>query len=327
MKKIAVIFALLLLLAGSAMAAELSIQLKRTNPGIAGERSAEFIFSVANMDTTQKIQGFLLCRSPDDATVGSSLGAGVGSGAQYLSPMFTMDKGPAEESMALTLNAVSAGDKRADCTIKYIPYKEEASAGEEVEIPIDFSGQISTLGTDVGGFIVTLVEYTPEVEAVNATEEAVNATEETEAIEAQPATAKIDVDGTFGTLEVGEKKKIGALEITLDAAEAESATIKAAGKKVTTAEGVTVKKYQKMNGEYVIEDSDENYRQLRLDKVVPFAEPEVKDAKCPEGNPMCTSADMITVGGKSYKVWWILGGVLLLVIVLVIYLLGKTSRS
>lgn len=320
MKKIFVILVAMLLLAGSAMAADLSIQLKRTNPGIAGERSAELIFSVANMDMTHKVQGFLLCRSPDDATVGSTLGAGVGSGAQYLSPMFTMDKGPAEESMALTLDAVSKGDKRADCTIKYIPYKEESEEGETVEEAVEFDGQISTLGTDVEGFVVKLVEYTAAVEAVEATDEA-------EAVEAVPASAKIDVDGTFEVLEVGETMDVGALEITLEAADEESATISATGTKVTTTDGATVKKYLKMNGQYVSEPEDENYRQLRLDKVVPFAAKEVKDATCPDENPLCTSAEMVTIGGKSYKIWWILGGVLVLVIVLVIYLLGKTSRS
>lgn len=104
--------------------ADLSIQEKATNVGIAGEKPATLIFDVVNIDTEHKASGFLLCMSPDNAQVSSSLGAGSGSGAQYVSPFFELDTAPDQESITLTVEANMPGDKDAGCQIKYIPFKE-----------------------------------------------------------------------------------------------------------------------------------------------------------------------------------------------------------
>lgn len=102
---------------------DLSMQLKSVSPGTAGEKSAEIIFDVVNTDQTLKIDGFLWCNTPDNTVVSSSLGAGTGAG-QYVSPKFTLDKGPSQESIELTLDSDAPGTYDAKCHIKYIPYKE-----------------------------------------------------------------------------------------------------------------------------------------------------------------------------------------------------------
>lgn len=127
---------LVIAFAGSAYA-DVSVQLKRTNDGVVGEKNAEIIFDVVNTGMDTKIEGFLLCRSPDDALVSSSLGAGAGSGAQYISPKFYINEGPSQKAMSLYLEGTSAGSKRTSCTIKYLSYKEvtdDANTGKKVYI-------------------------------------------------------------------------------------------------------------------------------------------------------------------------------------------------
>jgi hypothetical protein len=149
-KKYIAIFATFLVLtfAGSAYA-DVSVQLKRTNNGVIGEQNAEIIFDVVNTGMSTKIEGFLLCRSPDDVLVSSSLGAGAGSGAQYISPKFYINEGPSQKALSLYLEGTSTGPKRASCTIKYLQFREEATDtnsakkvyillnGNEVENPTD----------------------------------------------------------------------------------------------------------------------------------------------------------------------------------------------
>lgn len=130
MKKIAMACLLALCLANFAFA-DLSIQEKSTNVGIASEKPATLIFDVVNMDTEHKATGFLLCMSPDNAQVSSTLGAASGSGAQYLSPFFTLDTAPDQESITLTVESSSAGEKDTGCQIKYIPYKEGAEGAKK----------------------------------------------------------------------------------------------------------------------------------------------------------------------------------------------------
>ncbi|RJQ21706.1 hypothetical protein C4580_02000 [Candidatus Woesearchaeota archaeon] len=121
-----------------------SIQIKRTNPGIAGVKPAEIIFDVVNTDLNAKVEGFLLCKSPDDATISSSLGIGSGSGAQYFSPKFTMDQGPSQKSITLTLESSRPGDRRVDCSIKYAPYKEQTANAEPIRAYFKTDGTITT---------------------------------------------------------------------------------------------------------------------------------------------------------------------------------------
>lgn len=224
MRKTIILAFIVLILIGSVLAADLSTQLKRTNPGIAGTKPAELIFDVVNIDTEHKTTAFLLCRSPDDAVVSSSLGAAAGSGAQYISERFTMDTAPFQKSITLTVNSDTPGDRRTGCIIKYIPFKE---------------------------------------------------------------TTKTEDNKTM-----------------------------------------TTKQYLKLNGDYISETElkDDYYRELRLDKTVPFVKG-MSDPKCPEGQATCTANDIIDLGaGGSIPTWAIVVGVVIIVL-LVAYLLGRTSRT
>jgi len=104
---------------------EPSIQVKRTNPGIAGEKEAEIIFDIVNVDMAHKLEAFLICQSPDDTVVSSTISAGSGSGAQYVSPKFTINEAPTQKSMSITLESDTPGNKHATCSVKYTLFKEE----------------------------------------------------------------------------------------------------------------------------------------------------------------------------------------------------------
>jgi len=308
--------------------AELSVQLKRTNPGIAKEKSAEIIFDVVNTDMTHKIEGFIWCRSPDDAVVSGTMGAASGSGAQYVSEKFFINKGPAQKSMSLTIDADSVGDKRTGCTIKYMPYQEteiEESEIVEQEEPISFDGEIGAVTVDVGGYMFTLVSYTAMVEAVLDEEETV--------IEEEvPATVVLDIDGTESEFEINVAKEIGDLTVTVTGATEDAATVTIEGKTIETTEEVTenvVKQYKKQNGEYTTTPLDGDYLELRLDKTVPFVAPSVKEPQCPETTTHCTANEVISgemeIAGESFPIWVVV--IIIVVILLVVYLLGKTSRK
>jgi hypothetical protein len=113
----------------------LSISLKRTNPGIVGIKPAEMIFDIVNTDTDYKLNGFVLCKSPDDVQVSSTLGLGSGSGAQYISPMFELDTAPSQKAVYFTIEASSEGDYATNCIFKYIPYREEN--GEKIYLKMN----------------------------------------------------------------------------------------------------------------------------------------------------------------------------------------------
>ena len=241
MRKALLVLAVLSLLMLSTATAQLSVQLKRTNPGIAKEKNAELIFDIVNTDITHQVEGFLWCKSPDDAVISSTYGVGAGSGAQYVSPKFRMDEGPSQEAMTITVDSDSAGDKRTGCYVKYIPF--------EVNLVTS---------------VVTKTVVDPETQ------------EETEVEE----------------------------EVTTE-----------------------VRQYLKLNGEYVDEVRDQDYREIRLDKTVPFVRQGVSGTpKCPEGQTSCT-ADEIDLGDLGgVKVIWVVIAALI-VVLLVVYLLGKTSRK
>jgi hypothetical protein len=321
MKKLVVLLAMLMLVAGLA-SADLSIQMKRTNPGIAGEKSATLIFDVVNTDMEHKLEGFIWCQSPDDARVTASYGAGTGTGAQYVGPLFTMENGPYQKAMTITIEADSPGDKNSGCTFKYIPYIEEAAtAGSTITEPFTEDAQLdTTTGKTVGGsYVITFKGYTAAVEAKAATE-----TEP--AVEAKPATVKIDVDGVSKDIEVEKEETVKDVKIKVTKADDKGADVTVTGNKVTKVEGTSVKKYQKMDGTYVTVKADKYYRELRLDKTVPFAPKSMSDPQCPEGKTHCTASEVIDVGGMKIPIWAIIVGALL-VILLIAYLLGKTSRS
>ncbi|MDD4878661.1 MAG: hypothetical protein PHO02_06550 [Candidatus Nanoarchaeia archaeon] len=316
MKKLLVL-ALMVVLVSSIALADVSVAVKRTNPGVAGKTAAQLIFDVVNTDVTLKLEGFLWCNSPDDVQISSSEGAGAGK-AQYVSPKFIMDKGPSYKSMILTLESTTAGDKNGACTIKYIPFKEVAAKAETKTEPFTETATVTTMGTDVKGHNIVLKTFTEEVAAVAATE--------TEAaVEAVPAKAELDIEGTVKTIEVGKFETVNGLKVTLNSATAENAEVLVEGTATTTTEaGANVKSFQMMNGEYKTEPEDSDYREIRLGKTVPFVE-DMSTPECPEGKTECTAEEVIDVGGMKIPTWAIIAGILVIVLV-VAYLLGKSSR-
>jgi len=319
MKKLVVLLAMIVLLVGSVYAATLSVQLKRTNPGIAGKKSATLIYDVVNMDTEHMVRGFIVCQSPDDARVTSSYGAGTGTGAQYVSPFITMDKGPYQSSMTLTIDADSTGDKNAGCIFKYIPYKEVTSSiGETVKEPIEATATVGVNGKDVSGFLISMTEFTEAV---------VDDPETTDVDETAAAKAKIKVNEEVRELKAGETATIKGMEVTLNKADATSAEVMIKGEKTVTVSGESKPVYLKMNGEYVTELKDMHYRELRLDKSVPFVA-DMSNPECPDPTNQngCKASEVIDVGGMKIPTWAIIVGALV-VILLIAYLLGKTSRS
>jgi hypothetical protein len=224
--------AVMILLIQNIAADGLSVQLKRTNPGIANTKSAELIFDIVNMDFGYQVEGFLLCRSPDDVTVSSSLGAGSGSGAQYISPKFEINNGPSQKYLSLVIDSEIEGDMRTGCILKYIPFTET---------------------------VVVTGSYFDEL-------------------------ANQTLNSTKAT-----------------------------------------RTYQLMNGATTTTPEDRDYRELRLDKTVPFAKKQMGvSASCPDGQTTCTSDEIVVS-----KDWFMYGFIALLVLVIlgVAYLLGRGSKN
>ena len=214
----------------------LSIQLKRTNPGIAGEKSAELIFDIVNTDFNNKIEGFLFCKSPDDAIVSGTTGVGSGSGAQYVGEKFIIDFGPSQKAMTLTLEADTPGDKRTGCIVKYAPFKETT-------------------------------KETVKEETVNNVTTNVTST-------------------------------------------------------------VTTRQYIKLNGNLASTLEDSEYREIRLDKTVPFVSASKSaTVKCPEGKTDCKASevDISGAGFAGVPIWVYVVGVLVLMGA-IFYLFGRTSK-
>ncbi|MFH0798149.1 MAG: hypothetical protein V1906_01930 [Candidatus Woesearchaeota archaeon] len=312
------ILALVVVLMSSIALADISVQVKRTNPGVAGKTAAQLIFDVVNTDITHKLEGFLYCMSPDDVQISSSEGAGAGK-AQYVSPKFTMDKGPSYKAMILTLESTTAGDKSGGCTIKYIPYKEEAGKEETKTEDFKETATVTTMGTDVKGHNIVLKSFTDAVEASAGSDNETT-------VAAVPAKAELDIEGIVKAIEVGKSETVNGLKVTLNSATAENAELLVEGAMTTTIPaGAAVKSYQLMNGEYKASPEDSDYREIRLGKTVPFVE-DMSTPECPAGKTECNAAEVVDVGGMKIPTWTIIVGVLL-VVLLVAYLLGKTSKS
>jgi hypothetical protein len=209
----------------------LAVQLKRTNPGIVKMKSAELIFDIVNMDFGYQIEGFLLCRSPDDVTVSSSLGAGSGSGAQYISPKFEINNGPSQKYLSLVIDSQVVGDMSTGCILKYIPFTEVVTVTSSFDI------------------------------AANKT---VNLTQR---------------DRT----------------------------------------------YVLMNGATTTQPLDKDYRELRLDKSVPFVEAQLGTrVSCPDGQTTCSSDEVVLK-----KDWFLYGFVALLILMVlgIAFILGRGSKN
>lgn len=221
-----IVAALMLIVVQMAVADGLSIQLKRTNPGIVSVKSAELIFDIVNTDFGYQIEGFLLCRSPDDVTVSSTLGAGSGSGAQYISPKFELNNGPSQKYLSLVIDSEVEGDMRTGCILKYIPFSEKAGA--------------------------------------SYFDEATNQT-------------------------------------------------------ITT----STRQYVRMDGQIIEKPLDKDYRELRLDKTVPFvAKQKGVDASCPEGQTSCNANEVII-----NKNWFMYGFIALVIIGVVLLVVVASRRS
>lgn len=216
-KKIIILLVFMFLLViPPVLANGLSISLKRTNPGIAGVKPAEMIFDIVNTDTDYKINGFVLCKSPDDVQISSTLGLSSGSGAQYISPLFELDSAPSQKAVYFTIESSSEGDYATNCVFKYIPYRESD-----------------------GGRI-----------------------------------------------------------------------------------------YLKMNLEETTELKDSNYREIRLDKTVPFIEAsqDYVDAYCPKGKADCKTAEVVLVSAKTSNIFLYLSIVLAIGIVILLIILRRSKK-
>ena len=278
----------------------LSLQLKRTNPGIAGEKAAEIIFDVVNTDMTHKLEGFIWCRSPDDVTISSTMGAASGSGAQYVSQKFFMDEGPSQRAISLVIDADTAGDKRTGCIVKYAPYTEDKVVQEDT------------------------AKITKEV-----TEEAISFSDvEMKMIKRNES----DIIQTFLVLNDkeylvanGDLIKFGDLEIAVKKVEEENIKVDIAERTESTD---SQKSYLTMNGLYVGKLKDSQYREIRLDKTIPFVEaPKTADVRCPEGQTYCKSDEVEVSETKSrYYIYAIVAG-LLAVLLILVYLVGKGSKG
>jgi len=98
-------------------------------------------------------------------------------------------------------------------------------------------------------------------------------------------------------------------------------------KEVTKEVSREVRSYQKMNAEYIETATDSDYREIRLDKTVPFARPGVQEPSCPEGQTTCSASEIVDLGAAGSVPKWVLLVAGLVVVLLVVYLLGKTSRK
>ncbi len=136
----------------SVVSADVSMQIKRIGPGIVGVTDGEVIFDLVNTDMTHQAEGFLLCQSPDDAVISSTMGAGTGSGAQYVSPKFRIDEAPSQKAMALSIGSDTAGMKQVSCEIKYIHLKNGKylkATGIYTDSPLDSDYKVIRLDKTV----------------------------------------------------------------------------------------------------------------------------------------------------------------------------------
>ena len=135
------------------------------------------------------------------------------------------------------------------------------------------------------------------------------------------------VNGIPKEIEVGSSATIGGLDVELISAIEESADVKISGELTSTVGGTVEKSYLKMNGQYVSSLTDDQYREIRLDKTIPFVKAAANsEVECPEGQSTCKADDVVVVGDTPVPVLWIVVG-LVLVVLTVVYLLGKTSRK
>ncbi|MFH1591466.1 MAG: hypothetical protein ABIC95_06075 [archaeon] len=296
------IFLLIILMSGVVSAQGISVQMKRTSPGISGNaKPSELIYDVVNLDVGHKLTGFILCRSPDFTTISSSLGVASGSGAQYLSSTFELDEGPSQRAISLTFESMTAGDKEANCLLKYVFFKEEEASKF---ITVTDEEIVTRESKNLGGRIFTF-------------EKATNfETNETEKI--------LIIDNKkyalIGQIEI----KLDDIQVVVDSVNEDSVNLKI---KKTEEINEIKRFYRKLNGQYVETIDDSSYSVLRLDKSVPFVNaPKTADVSCPEAQTHCQS-DEVEVSEFVGVNWYLrVGiGILAVVLILLIFILGRLS--
>jgi len=293
-----VVLILSMLCTAAVSADGLSVQLKRTNPGIANAKPAEIIFDVVNTDMDHKIEGFIWCRSPDDVFISSSMGAASGSGAQYVSQMFFINEGPSQKALSLVLESNSPGDKNAGCIIKYIPYLEKESTDTS---NVDEIKTVTSAGTTVDD---KKLEFT-QLEQGNTTQKVLLVDG-----------SKMELADSNST-QTFEDLTIKVLNIYDNSVEIEANYVKETS--------TSTKTYLRQNGQYVNDVQDNDYRELRLDKSIPFVEaPANSDVQCKDNKTSCTANDVAVTPGTNL-LWWIIGGIGI-VLALTIYILGRGSK-
>jgi len=302
MKNIKILFFVLLacsLTASTVMADGLSLQLKRTNPGIIKERPAELIFDIVNTDMTHQIEGFIWCRSPDDVIISSAMGAGSGTGAQYVSPKFYMDEGPSQKALSLVIESEVIGDMRTGCIIKYAPFSEkEIKETKETQE----EKTITEEEIQIEGVSLRLVNQT------NSTEKVLLVGEDEIAVEIDKQLEIGDAKATI--ISVNEGSVVLLVESTIEE------------------EAGAEKTYLKMNGKEVSELKDSEYREIRLDKTVPFIDaPKNAEVNCPEGQTHCES-DEVDISEKTRNYFlWIIGVLAILLMIFVGYIIGSKPKQ
>ena len=123
-------------------------------------------------------------------------------------------------------------------------------------------------------------------------------------------------------------QSISDLTVEILSATEKSSDVKITGEKVIGSSGTVSRQYQKMNGQYTSSLTDGQYREIRLDKTVPFVSASGDaSVKCPDGKSSCKSSevDIAATGWGGIPVWGYLLGILL-VILAIFYLFGKTSK-
>jgi len=281
-------------------ASGLSVQLKRTNPGIADVKPAELIFDVVNTDMTHNIEGFIWCKSPDDVTVSSTMGVASGSGAQYVSQKFFMDEGPSQKAISLVIDAETKGDKRTGCIIKYVPYKEISKKIEDVTTVTETVTKQGIMFRDV------------KMKMAEINESNVTAT-------------LLVINGEEHPISSGDLIKFDNLRISIEDIEEDYLTVEISEKVETTE---LKKMFLTMNGRYVEQLKDSQYREIRLDKTLPFIEaPGDTEVSCPKEQTHCKSDEVETSKERTnYLKYSIMAG-LAVVFVMLVYMLGRGSRN
>ena len=120
----------------------------------------------------------------------------------------------------------------------------------------------------------------------------------------------------------GDLIKFKGLEISVEEIK-ESIEVEISEKTESTG---SEKLFLTMNGRYAEQLKDSQYREIRLDKTLPFVEaPKNAEIRCPEDQTYCKS-DEVEVSKTKNWLYGIIAG-LAVVFVILVYMLGKGSKG